>query len=97
MSNSLPARLGSLRLVMFLPRGAICEAHERAELCPVLVVQRKSTDHRLGSLLTHFGHEAPLFVAMYATDRSVILGLGVSPMRRREFITLIGGEAAARS
>src|SRR6516162_2818974 len=51
--------------------------------------------------MTRCGNEAPLFVAMHATapgqtcyTQSVILGLGVSPMRRREFITLLGGMTA---
>src|SRR5262249_15358851 len=44
---------------------------------------------------------APLFIAIRATDHcktcytsSVILGLGVSPMRRREFIALVGSSVA---
>src|SRR5262249_27518266 len=48
--------------------------------------------------------EAPLFIAMRATDplqtcytSSVGLGLGVSPMRRREFIALLGDSAWLRS
>jgi putative ABC transport system substrate-binding protein len=52
--------------------------------------------------MTLSGHATLFFAAMHPADfsntcytQSVILGLGVSPMRRRAFITLLGGAAVA--
>jgi len=46
--------------------------------------------------LTHSGHEWAAFAAMHGPDLllRMILGSGVSAMKRREFVTLLGGAAA---
>src|SRR5262245_35053806 len=56
------------------------------QICPLLKVNRPPT-----------GHERPAFAAMHEPDLlylAVISGLGVCPMRRREFITLLGSATA---
>jgi hypothetical protein len=41
--------------------------------------------------MTHSGHERAAFAAMHGRDLlALISGLGARPMRRREFITLLG-------
>src|ERR1700750_1698219 len=47
--------------------------------------------------MTPFGHKRPLSAAVHGLTcytYPVISGLGVSPMRRREFITFLGGALA---
>src|SRR5262249_16829524 len=62
---------------------------------------RDPPQNRFSTVSTRSGHGASFFVALHATDpiptcysHSLILAFGVSPVRRREFITLVSGAAA---
>jgi len=50
----------------------------------------------LGASDTGLASEASAHGSKICYTSSVILGLGVSPMRRREFITLLGGALTSR-
>jgi hypothetical protein len=48
--------------------------------------------------MTQSGHEQAVFAAMHGLEPAIlamILAFGVSAMKRREFISLFGGAAAA--